>query len=104
MRNKLLKVCIAAALLALFPAMLLIAGGGEEEAAEVEYKHVKWYDDGSIDIITFEDEEVIHLTKEQLGTMFGPGKQPYAGKQIAITVNTPKKNPSRTIGPFPAVI
>jgi multiple sugar transport system substrate-binding protein len=87
MRNKLLKVCIATALLFLFPAMLLMAKGKEEEAAEVEYNYVKWYDDGSIDIITFEDEEVIHLTKEQLGTMFGPGKQPFVGKRIAITVN-----------------
>jgi len=87
MRNKLLKVCIATALLFLFPAVLLMARGKEEEAVEVEYNYVKWYEDGSIDIITFEDEEIIHVTKEQLGTMFGPGKQPFAGKRIAITVN-----------------
>ena len=65
MRNKLLKVCIATALLFLFPAVLLLAGK-DEEAAVAEYNYVNWYDDGSIDIITFEDEEVIHLTKEQL--------------------------------------
>lgn len=87
MRNKLLKVCIATALLFLFPTVLLMARGKEEEAVEVEYNYVKWYEDGSIDIITFEDEEIIHVTKEQLGTMFGPGKQPFAGKRIAITVN-----------------
>jgi multiple sugar transport system substrate-binding protein len=87
MRNKLLRVCIATALLFLFPAVLLMARGKEEEAVEVEYNYVKWYEDGSIDIITFEDEEIIHVTKEQLGTMFGQGKQPFAGKRIAITVN-----------------
>jgi len=92
MKNKLLKGSIVAALLILFPMAMLFAGGGEKEeagkaAAPAEYKYVKWYDDGSIDIITFEDQEVIHLTKDQLGTMFGKGKQPYAGKHIAITVN-----------------
>ena len=49
---------------------------------------LKWHEDGSVDLITHEDGEVIHLTKEQLGTMFGPGKQPFAGKRITITVNS----------------
>ena len=34
---------------------------------------LKWYNDGSVDIITHEDNEVIHLSKGQLGTMFGKG-------------------------------
>lgn len=89
MRNKYFKVCVAVLVLTLFPFALLLAGGKEEEkkAVEAEYKYVKWYGDGSIDIITFEDREIIHLTKEQLGTMFGPDKKPFAGKRIAITVN-----------------
>ena len=49
--------------------------------------NVKWYSDGGADLITFEDKEVIHLSKEQLGTYFGKGKQPFKGKKIAITVN-----------------
>jgi multiple sugar transport system substrate-binding protein len=78
-------------LLALFPAALVFAsgkeGGGGGAPAPTEYKYLKWYDDGSVDLITFEDNEIIHLTKEQLGTMYGKGKQPFAGKKIAITVN-----------------
>ena len=27
--------------------------------------NVKWYSDGGADLITFEDKEVIHLSKEQ---------------------------------------
>jgi len=53
---------------------------------EDEYQPLKWHDDGSVDLITFEDREVIHLTKEQLGTMFGKGKRPFAGKRIAVSV------------------
>ena len=48
---------------------------------------LKWYSDGSVDLITYQDREVIHLSKDQLGTMFGKGKQPFKGKKIAITVN-----------------
>jgi len=49
--------------------------------------NIKWYSDGGVDIITFEDKEVIHLSKDQLGGYFGKGKQPFKGKKIAITVN-----------------
>lgn len=87
MKRRFMKVCIVAVVLTFIPFLFLFAKGGDEEEAAGEYNYVKWYDDGGIDIITFEDEEVIHLTKEQLGTMFGPGKQPFAGKRIAITVN-----------------
>jgi len=51
------------------------------------YRHIRWYDDGSVDVITFEDKEVIHLNKDELGSMFGQGRKPFAGKRIAITVN-----------------
>ncbi len=56
-------------------------------ATAQDYKNLKWYPDGGVDLITFEDNEVIHLSKDQLGTMFGPGKKPFDGKRIAITVN-----------------
>jgi multiple sugar transport system substrate-binding protein len=66
---------------------ILAAGCGKESAERAGRQYLKWYDDGSVDLITFEDEEVIHLTREQLGTMFGAGKKPFAGKRIAVTVN-----------------
>lgn len=68
-------------------AAIVMAGGQKGTAGAAEYKYLKWYDDGSVDLITFEDQEIIHLSKEQLGTMFGPGEQPFAGKEIAVTVN-----------------
>lgn len=90
MNSKFTKSVVICVSIILFSFALLFVLGGEKDAiaaAGVEYKNLKWYDDGSVDLITFEDEEVIHLTKDQLGTMFGPGKQPFAGKNIAITVN-----------------
>ena len=64
--------------------VLLIAGSLQ---AGGHASSLKWYSDGGVDLITFEDKEVIHLSKEQLGNYFGKGKQPYKGKKIAITVN-----------------
>ena len=74
----------------LFAVSMQAIAGGQKEAAGTEkagYEYLKWYDDGSVDLITFEDKEVIHITKDQLGTMYGKGKQPFAGSRIAITVN-----------------
>ena len=93
MKKKLLTFVIFIMVLSLFPvAMLFASGGGSKEAEKaagpIEYKNLKWYDDGSVDLITAQDREVIHLTKAQLGTMFGKGKQPFKGKTISITVNT----------------
>ena len=69
-------VALAAIAIAVF---FVLRGKGEGP-------HLEWHDDGSVDLITFEDREVIHLTKEQLGTMFGPDKRPFAGKRIAVAV------------------
>ena len=84
--NKLFTFLI---ILLLIFSMTAVAGGQKEakEAEKAGYEYLKWYGDGSVDIITFEDQEVIHLTRKQLGTMFGEGKKPFAGKRIAITVN-----------------
>ena len=49
--------------------------------------HLKWHDDGSVTLITFEDNEEITIPADQIGSMYGPGKQPFAGQRIAITVN-----------------
>ena len=54
--------------------VLLIAGSLQ---AGGHASSLKWYSDGGVDLITFEDKEVIHLSKEQLGSYFGKGKQPY---------------------------
>jgi multiple sugar transport system substrate-binding protein len=50
-------------------------------------QYLEWHDDGGVTLITFEDNERIAVSAEQLGTLFGPGEQPFAGKRIAITVN-----------------
>ena len=48
--------------------------------------HLTWHEDGAVELITLEDRETIRLTSDELGTLFGPGKQPFAGKRIAVTV------------------
>ncbi len=56
-------------------------------AVAQEGNYLEWNADGSVTLITFEDEERITIPADQIGTMFGPGQQPFAGKRIAITVN-----------------
>ncbi|HUT35226.1 MAG TPA: extracellular solute-binding protein [Planctomycetota bacterium] len=77
-------------LLAAMASALLAACSSESDqgaaARRGEYEYVKWRADGGADLITFEDKEVISLSKEQLGTMFGKGQQPFAGKRIAVSV------------------
>lgn len=51
-------------------------------------ENIKWGDDGSLTIITQDDHEEITIPADQVGTLFGPGEQPFAGQRIAITVNT----------------
>ncbi|MBM4040533.1 MAG: extracellular solute-binding protein [Planctomycetes bacterium] len=81
-----------AALAALITAtgLLLPGCGGEENrgaaAARGEYEFLKWHDDGGVDLITFQDKEAIPLKKDQLGTLFGKRKVPFAGKRIAVSV------------------
>jgi multiple sugar transport system substrate-binding protein len=89
-RTKIILVMILLVVVAL--SVFLIRGrrGGEEPgvaAGKAGHRYLQWHDDGSVDLITFEDREVIHLTGDELGTMFGRGKKPFAGKRIAITVN-----------------
>jgi len=71
-------------------AVLLAGCGGEKDrgaaAARGEYQFLAWHDDGGVTLTTFEDKEAIRLTGDQLGTMFGKGKVPFAGKRIAILV------------------
>lgn len=66
-------------------SMLLVAFG---LAAAQDYQNLEWHDDGSVTIITFEDQERITIPADQLGTMFGPGERPFEGARIAVTVNS----------------
>ncbi len=92
--KRFMKVVLLSVFALMFLFAVAYAGGGEKEkggaekaAGPIQYKYLKWYDDGSVDLITFEDNEIIHLTKKDLGSLFGKGKQPFKGKRIAVTVN-----------------
>jgi multiple sugar transport system substrate-binding protein len=50
-------------------------------------EYTTWNEDGSLTITTFEDGETITLAPEDIGSLFGPGKKPFEGASIAITVN-----------------
>jgi multiple sugar transport system substrate-binding protein len=52
-----------------------------------QYRNLEWHDDGNVTLITQDDGERITIAADQLGTLFGPGEQPFAGARIAITVN-----------------
>lgn len=47
--------------------------------------HVKWHDDGTVELIM--DAEyggVIKTTREELGALFGPGEKPFEGQEVTI--------------------
>ena len=52
-------------------------------------QQVEWKDDGTVLIKLGEayNNAVIHTTKEELGSEFGPGKQPFKDVTITVTVN-----------------
>ncbi len=52
--------------------------------------HVRWNDDGTVDLLLGSDydDTVITTTREELGTLFGPGEKPFEGAEISITVNS----------------
>lgn len=56
-------------------------------AAYGQGKHVRWLADGSAELI-MADGTVIKAAPGELGSLFGPGKRPFAGKKISITVNS----------------
>ena len=49
-------------------------------------KYVKWLDNGKVDLV-MEDGTTIHTNRKELGTLFGPNKQPFKGVEINVTVN-----------------
>ena len=52
-------------------------------------QYVDWKDDGTVDLKLGEayNNTVIHTTREELGTAFGPGKQPFKDVTVTVTVN-----------------
>ncbi len=58
----------------------LMAGG-----AYAQGKHVQWKDDGSVDLI-MDDGTVITTTRDELGSVFGPGEKPFEGTEITVLV------------------
>lgn len=85
--RNLLRIRACVVLAGLVAAALAGCGSGDDAGRPAgEYRHVKWHEDGGVDLVTFEDGEVIRLDKAELGTMFGKDKRPFAGKRIAISV------------------
>lgn len=64
-------------------ALVAVAAG----AVHAQGKHVKWLKDGTVELI-MADGTVIETSRGELGSLFGPGKKPFAGKEISITVNS----------------
>lgn len=68
---------------ALLGAALAAAVAG---AAHAQGKHVEWHEDGTVEMI-MQDGTVIKTTRDELGSLFGPARQPFAGTEISVTVN-----------------
>ena len=81
------KICKNALIVAMVLFFASSALTGDKRASAQDTEHVKWKGN-NVDLITMSDREVITVTRQQLGTMFGPGKQPFKGKRIGITVNS----------------
>src|SRR3954454_11187356 len=74
------------------PSLLVAAGvclGFVASAAMAQdTAHVKWHADGTVDLVTDPDYgATIHTSQAELGSAFGPGKQPFSGTTISVTVN-----------------
>ena len=52
-------------------------------AAQADSKYVTWNDDGSVDL-KMADGTVITTSREELGTLFGPGEKPFEGTKITV--------------------
>jgi multiple sugar transport system substrate-binding protein len=61
-------------------AMTLIA------ATAAAQEHVRWNDDGTVDLMLGPDYDnvVITTTREELGTLFGPDEKPFEGANITV--------------------
>ncbi len=73
----------------LWKAALLGAVVGVLLATAVSAQQVRWNDDGTVDLMLGPDydDAVITTTREELGSLFGPGEKPFEGVEISVTVN-----------------
>lgn len=68
-------------LLASTALLALIAGA----AAAQDTPHVTWNDDGTVTLKSDPEYGMeITTTREELGTLFGPGEQPFAGDEVTV--------------------
>ena len=87
----------------LWQGVLLGAAAALVATAAAAQEHVRWNDDGTVDLMLGPDydDAVITATQEELGTLFGPDQKPFEG--VNITVLTLDSGPKGGIsGPIHA--
>jgi multiple sugar transport system substrate-binding protein len=67
-----------------------VAAGVLMASTAMAQEHVRWNDDGTVDLMLGPDydDTVITTTREELGTLFGPDELPFEGAEISVTVNS----------------
>ncbi len=74
-----------------YTSLLLGAAAGVLLASTaMAQEHVRWNDDGTVDLMLGPDydDTVITTSREELGTLFGPDEKPFEGVEISVTVNS----------------
>ncbi len=51
--------------------------------AHAQGEHVKWHDDGKVDLV-MEDGTTITTNDKEIGSIFGPGEKPFEGTEITV--------------------
>jgi multiple sugar transport system substrate-binding protein len=66
--------------------LLGVAATGFIASAAAAQEHVRWNDDGTVDLMLGPDYDnvVITTTREELGTLFGPEEKPFEGTNITV--------------------
>jgi hypothetical protein len=61
------------------PTLLGVAATAWLAAGATAQEHVRWNDDGTVDLMLGSDYDnaVITTNREELGTLFGPDEQPF---------------------------
>jgi multiple sugar transport system substrate-binding protein len=66
-------------------AAALISLAAASPSLAQDTKHVKWLDDGTVEL-TMDPEYggTIKTTREELGALFGPGQKPFEGQEVTV--------------------
>src|SRR5262245_3498913 len=66
-------------------ALALIGLAAASPSLAQDTKHVKWLDDGTVEL-TMDPEYggVIKTTRDELGALFGPGQKPFEGQEVTV--------------------